>query len=100
MRLSGLELITARPWLSFVFVQRFKDSNATEEATAMLSRWEPKLHQFEAASLGNLLPESAEEAKALVPSLKDKVPGIRDSGIDDQTLDELLSDLSDHRKLE
>ncbi|CAJ0563163.1 unnamed protein product, partial [Mesorhabditis spiculigera] len=32
-----------------------------------------ELHKFEVAQLGNLCPDSAEEAKALIPSLENKV---------------------------
>ncbi|KAI0989993.1 hypothetical protein GJ496_006218 [Pomphorhynchus laevis] len=44
-----------------------------------------RLHQFETAALANLCPESAEEAKTLIPSLTGK--------IDDDQLQRLLDDI-------
>uniref|UniRef100_A0A915DH20 RNA polymerase Rpb4/RPC9 core domain-containing protein n=1 Tax=Ditylenchus dipsaci TaxID=166011 RepID=A0A915DH20_9BILA len=43
------------------------------------------LHKFEVAQLANLCPETAEEAKALIPSLENKM--------EDDELEELLKDL-------
>jgi len=43
------------------------------------------LHKFEVAQIANLCPETAEEAKALIPSLESKM--------EDDELEELLKDL-------
>uniref|UniRef100_A0A914HZQ3 RNA polymerase Rpb4/RPC9 core domain-containing protein n=1 Tax=Globodera rostochiensis TaxID=31243 RepID=A0A914HZQ3_GLORO len=43
------------------------------------------LHKFEVAQVANLCPETAEEAKALIPSLENKM--------EDEELDELLKEL-------
>nr|CAD2144804.1 unnamed protein product [Meloidogyne enterolobii]CAD2195408.1 unnamed protein product [Meloidogyne enterolobii]CAD2197768.1 unnamed protein product [Meloidogyne enterolobii] len=43
------------------------------------------LHKFEVAQIANLCPETSEEAKALIPSLENKM--------EDEELDELLKDL-------
>ncbi|KAK0415933.1 hypothetical protein QR680_012199 [Steinernema hermaphroditum] len=44
------------------------------------------LHKYEIAQIANLCPETAEEAKALIPSLEDKVS--------DEELEELLRELA------
>ncbi|KAL3074389.1 hypothetical protein niasHS_015219 [Heterodera schachtii] len=43
------------------------------------------MHKFEVAQIANLCPETAEEAKALIPSLENKM--------EDEELDELLKEL-------
>lgn len=50
------------------------------------------LSEFEMAQLGNLCPETAEEAKALVPSLSGK--------LDDDLLQKILDDMSTARRLQ
>ena len=47
-----------------------------------------KLHKFEVACLANLAPSTAEEAKALLPSLEGR--------FDDLELNELLDDIRTH----
>ena len=47
-----------------------------------------KLHKFEIACLANLSPSTAEEAKALLPSLEGR--------FDDLELNELLDDIQTH----
>jgi DNA-directed RNA polymerase II subunit RPB4 len=49
------------------------------------------LHKFEIAALANLCPETAEEAKTLIPSLKNK--------IDDDELQKILEDIQTKRSL-
>lgn len=53
---------------------------------------EGKLCEFEMAQLGNLCPESVEEAKALIPSLVGKM--------DDDFLQKILDDLTTTRRLQ
>jgi DNA-directed RNA polymerase II subunit RPB4 len=57
---------------------------------AMMS--EMSLAEFEMAQLGNLCPESAEEARALIPSLSGK--------IDDDLLQKILEDMATARRLQ
>lgn len=47
-----------------------------------------KLHKFEIAALANLAPTTAEEAKALLPSLEGR--------FDDLELNEILDDIRTH----
>ena len=51
------------------------------------------LEAFEVAQLGNLCPENAQEAKALVPSLS-----IDGRDIDNQQLSELLAQLNSYKQ--
>lgn len=53
---------------------------------------EMSLAEFEMAQLGNLCPESAEEARALIPSLNGK--------LDDDLLQKILEDMSTARRLQ
>ena len=69
-------------------------------AIAQLRELTPALHEFEIVSLGNLLPDTAEEAKAMLPSLRDGVEGIREGGVPDDALEALLSDLTGYKKFE
>ena len=48
------------------------------------------LHEFEVAQLGNLLPDSADEAKALIPSLVE-------ASITNEQLSEALEQLRGYR---
>eukprot|EP01112_Ceratiomyxa_fruticulosa_P008617 TRINITY_DN2231_c0_g1_i1.p1 TRINITY_DN2231_c0_g1~~TRINITY_DN2231_c0_g1_i1.p1 ORF type:complete len:140 (+),score=16.79 TRINITY_DN2231_c0_g1_i1:226-645(+) len=66
---------------------RFKNKIALTEVRAILGRNE--FEQYEIAALGNLLPESSEEAKALIPSL---------SRMNDEDLESLLNDLTTYQR--
>ncbi|KAK4534819.1 hypothetical protein CDCA_CDCA03G0844 [Cyanidium caldarium] len=70
------------------YVERFDAFKTPEAAKAVRARLErhSELHAFERAQLANLLPETAAEAKTVIPSLKGK--------IDDDALNVLLSDLA------
>ncbi|KAM1186889.1 hypothetical protein ACFX10_015945 [Malus domestica] len=59
----------------------------------VLSRYQ--LAEFELAVIGNLCPETVEEAKAVVPSLKTK-----GRGHDDEAIERLLNDLMMIKKFE
>ncbi|PIK59172.1 putative DNA-directed RNA polymerase II subunit RPB4-like [Apostichopus japonicus] len=50
------------------------------------------LHKFELASLANLCPESAEEAKALIPSLEAK--------FEDKDLQDILDNIQTKRSFQ
>jgi hypothetical protein len=58
------------------------------------------LHEFEVAQLGNLCPEDADEAKALVPSLA--LPNIdgQPRDIDSASLTEVLQQICDSRQFD
>eukprot|EP00871_Galdieria_phlegrea_P005556 jgi/Galph1/6000/GphlegSOOS_G4703.1 len=70
------------------YVERFDRYKGLEAATNVrnLLQRHHELHPFEVASLANLCPADAEEAKTIIPSLKDK--------IDDSSLNQLLQDLA------
>lgn len=51
-----------------------------------------KLHKFELAALGNLCPDGAEEAKALIPSLEGR--------FEDEELRQILDDITTKRSLQ
>ena len=53
---------------------------------------EMSLAEFEMAQLGNLCPETAEEARALIPSLNGK--------LDDDLMQKILEDMSTARRLQ
>jgi hypothetical protein len=53
--------------------------------------YQKKLHKFEIAALANLCPETSEEAKTLIPSLKTK--------IEDDDLTKILEDIQTKRSL-
>lgn len=72
---------------------RYKNPDAVKQVRDVLSR--NSLSEFELCVIGNLCPDTAEEAKAMVPSLKHK-----GRGLDDEKIDKMLSDLAVIRKFE
>uniref|UniRef100_A0A158PB01 RPOL4c domain-containing protein n=1 Tax=Angiostrongylus cantonensis TaxID=6313 RepID=A0A158PB01_ANGCA len=64
-------------------LSRFKNRETIKAVRAIFSQ--KPLHKFEVAQIINLCPETAEEAKALIPSLENK--------LEDDDLDEILRDL-------
>eukprot|EP00276_Gloeochaete_wittrockiana_P003872 CAMPEP_0184648426 /NCGR_PEP_ID=MMETSP0308-20130426/5553_1 /TAXON_ID=38269 /ORGANISM="Gloeochaete witrockiana, Strain SAG 46.84" /LENGTH=142 /DNA_ID=CAMNT_0027080241 /DNA_START=1 /DNA_END=427 /DNA_ORIENTATION=- len=71
---------------TFQYVQRFsryKNQESTRAAREILMS--KQFAEFQVASIGNLNPESSEEAKALIPSLADR---------DDDELQMVLNDLA------
>ena len=72
---------------------RYKNPDAVRQVRETLSRY--GLHEFELCTLGTLCPDTADEAKALVPSL---VPGGRFDR--DEKVDKMLNDLSLIKKFE
>ncbi|VDN55437.1 unnamed protein product [Dracunculus medinensis] len=62
---------------------RFKNRETIRAVRTLLNG--KQLHRFEVAQIANLCPEAAEEAKALIPSLENKM--------EDDELDELLKDI-------
>ncbi|EHA58335.1 hypothetical protein MCOR27_002103 [Pyricularia oryzae] len=65
--------------------RRFKTPENVQAAERLLSA-RPELHKFERAQIASLVPENSDEAKKLIPSLKDK--------FDDHDLEDLLQELS------
>ncbi|KAE9412309.1 hypothetical protein Angca_008733 [Angiostrongylus cantonensis] len=61
----------------------FKNRESIKAARALFSQ--KPLHKFEVAQIINLCPETAEEAKALIPSIENK--------LEDDDLDQILKDL-------
>lgn len=60
---------------SVEYAERFDVLKGTAQAIAVreqLSKVDPPLHPFEIAQLASLLPKEAEEAKAIIPSLRDR----------------------------
>ncbi|CAA7027141.1 unnamed protein product [Microthlaspi erraticum] len=66
---------------------RYKNPDAVRQVREILSRHQ--LTEFELCVLGNLCPETAEEAVAMVPSLKTK-----GRSHDDEAIEKMLHDLS------
>ncbi|KAK8969551.1 hypothetical protein KSP40_PGU020031 [Platanthera guangdongensis] len=72
---------------------RYKNQDAVKQVREILSR--NKLSEFELSVLGNLCPETVEEAIAMVPSLKTK-----GRAVDDDAVEKMLNDLSLIKKFE
>jgi DNA-directed RNA polymerase II subunit RPB4 len=75
------------------YAERFDVFKSAESAMAVRNQLEgvrPELHPFEIAQLATLVPETAEEAKAVIPSLAKK--------FDDDELQDVLNGLSTFRK--
>uniref|UniRef100_A0AC35UIJ5 RPOL4c domain-containing protein n=1 Tax=Rhabditophanes sp. KR3021 TaxID=114890 RepID=A0AC35UIJ5_9BILA len=73
------------------YTRRFNKFKNRETIRAVRTLFQGKnqIHKFELAQLSNLLPETPEEAKSLIPSLENKVS--------DELVDELLKELI-HKK--
>lgn len=72
---------------------RFKNNDAVTQVREVLSRYQ--LTEFELVVIGNLCPETVDEAVAMVPSIKSKA-----RGLDDDAIEKMLSDLSLIKKFE
>ncbi|ONK81688.1 uncharacterized protein A4U43_C01F31860 [Asparagus officinalis] len=72
---------------------RFKNNDAVTQVREVLSRYQ--LTEFELVVIGNLCPETVEEAIAMVPSMKSK-----GRGLDDDAIEKMLHDLSLIKKFE
>uniref|UniRef100_A0A0N4ZU40 RPOL4c domain-containing protein n=1 Tax=Parastrongyloides trichosuri TaxID=131310 RepID=A0A0N4ZU40_PARTI len=68
---------------------RFKNREAIRAVRVLFGQKADIMHKFEIAQLANLLPETAEEAKSLIPSLQNK--------IEDDALEEFLKEVT-HKK--
>eukprot|EP00918_Siedleckia_nematoides_P092903 GHVU01203894.1.p1 GENE.GHVU01203894.1~~GHVU01203894.1.p1 ORF type:complete len:156 (+),score=34.75 GHVU01203894.1:47-469(+) len=75
------------------YTQRFSKFKNRETIAAVRSLlMQKKLHKFELAALANLCPESADEAKALVPSLEGR--------FEDEDLQTILDDIQTKRSFQ
>ena len=75
------------------YAQRFSKFNNMENIAAVRSLLTiKKIHKFELAALANLCPESAEEAKSLIPSLEGR--------FDEEELNSLLDDIQTKRSFQ
>lgn len=69
---------------------RYKNRETIAQVRSLLGK--KKLHKFELACLANLCPETADEAKALIPSLEGR--------FDDDDLQQFLDDIQTHRSFQ
>ncbi|KAG5560940.1 hypothetical protein RHGRI_004087 [Rhododendron griersonianum] len=72
---------------------RYKNPDAVRQAREILSRYQ--LAEFELCVLGNLCPETVEEAIAMVPSMKS-----RGRALDEEAIEKVLNDLSMIKKFD
>ncbi|KAK3743411.1 hypothetical protein QZH41_011546, partial [Actinostola sp. cb2023] len=75
---------------NFPKFNRYKNRETIAQVRSLLGK--KKLHKFELSCLANLCPETAEEAKALIPSLEGR--------FDDEDLKQLLDDIQTHRSFQ
>uniref|UniRef100_A0A0E0JUN9 RNA polymerase Rpb4/RPC9 core domain-containing protein n=1 Tax=Oryza punctata TaxID=4537 RepID=A0A0E0JUN9_ORYPU len=75
---------------------RYKNPDAVRQVRETLSRY--GLAEFELCTLGNLCPDTTDEASALVPSLRSGGRFVGDPGND--KIDKMLNDLSLIKKFE
>eukprot|EP00127_Corallochytrium_limacisporum_P004726 Clim_evm80s172 gene=Clim_evmTU80s172 len=73
----------------------YNSANTVKQVHALLQRV-PLLHDFERASLATLLPNTVEEARALIPSLNIERNGAK---LEDDDLEGLLEDLIKFRDM-
>ncbi len=75
------------------YTQRFAKFKNMENIAAVRSLLtQKKIHKFELAALANLCPETAEEAKSLIPSLEGR--------FDEDELNGLLDDIQTKRSFQ
>ncbi len=72
---------------------RYKNPDAVRQVREILSGY--KLAEFELCVLGNLCPDTVEEATAMVPSIKS-----RGRGHENEAIEKMLNDLSMIKKFE
>ncbi|MCL7049429.1 hypothetical protein MKW94_009679 [Papaver nudicaule] len=74
-------------------ISRYKNADAVRQVREILSKYQ--LVEFELWVLGNLCPETANEAKSIVPSITTK-----ERGCTDENIEKMLGDLSLIKKIE
>ena len=78
---------------TLAYAQRFSKFSNRETINATRNMlMHKKLHKYELASIANLCPETAEEAKSFIPSLEGR--------IDDHSLQEVLDDIKTNRSFQ
>eukprot|EP00250_Pteridium_aquilinum_P022664 c25521_g1_i1 orf=165-605(+) len=78
---------------------RYQNPNAVKQVREVLSR--NQLAEFEVCVIGNLCPDTLEEAKALVPSLAKRSKSDEDDeGVTDDKIEQMLADLATIKKFE
>ncbi|KAG8484488.1 hypothetical protein CXB51_022884 [Gossypium anomalum] len=80
---------------------RYKNPDAVRQVREILSRYQ--LAEFELCVLGNLCPETVEEAIAMVPSIKQRIVldmQTKGRAHDDDAIERMLNDLSLIKKFE
>ena len=73
-------------------VSRYSNPDAVKQVREVLTR--NQLHEFELCVIGNLCPDTMEEAKALVPSITKR------GRMDDDSIETMLTDLATIKKFE
>merc|ERR1711934_579587 len=77
------------------YCERFQRYNNMETSKAVRDILQDKaLHKYEMAQLANLCPESAEEARSLIPSLEGP------NRFDDEDLQEILDDIAAKKSIQ
>lgn len=71
---------------------RYQNPDAVKQVREVLTR--NQLHEFEVCVIGNLCPETVEEAKALVPSITKR------GRMDEEKIETMLTDLATIKKFE
>mmetsp|Transcript_2324 Transcript_2324/g.4703 ORF Transcript_2324/g.4703 Transcript_2324/m.4703 type:complete len:140 (-) Transcript_2324:159-578(-) len=71
---------------------RFENPDAVHSVRELLSNQD--LYEFEVGVIGNLVPENAQEAKALVPTLEDQ------RELEDEDIDQMLGTLHTYKTLQ
>ena len=74
------------------YSQRFSKYKNRETIAAIRLLLQKKFHKFELAAVANLTPETAEEAKSLIPSLEDRIA--------DEDLQQILDDIKTKRSFQ
>ena len=79
-----------RPSSTLELFAAFKNVAEAQQVEGIVNSYGKNLERFEKSQLGTLVPGSSDEAKALIPSLEEKVGrGV----VSDQDLDEMCRDL-------
>lgn len=86
-------LVKTRDYLE-IFAQ-FKNIAEAQQVEGIINSYGKDLERFEKSQLGNLVPSSAEEAKALIPSLEAKV---MEGKVTDENLTDMCKDLQRLRR--
>ncbi|PRP83224.1 hypothetical protein PROFUN_09436 [Planoprotostelium fungivorum] len=76
---------------------KYKNKTAAKEVRNLLTK--KQLEQYEIASLANLTPQEAEEAKILIPSLTLAAEGSSEPRFSDAELMDILNDLKNYTNL-